>query len=199
MLYVLQVLYGLFAVGSTVLDYFIYRAFLPDVHHDRHLIIAEYTDVGEGVLSVLMLLIGMIIEMGLVKTQSGKTTWKVIVNIFWVISMVEALIRILSMTVVSIHIHPGELDFMGLFVVHVLCYYTLKYMVVLQQFIGLLNQIEKIKVTSENRPLKYMRNAFEIFDLKSKPKVVAPSKNLISYPSLSYEPLPQRNSSLFQS
>eukprot|EP00831_Metopus_contortus_P023613 TRINITY_DN20800_c0_g2_i1.p2 TRINITY_DN20800_c0_g2~~TRINITY_DN20800_c0_g2_i1.p2 ORF type:complete len:113 (-),score=31.52 TRINITY_DN20800_c0_g2_i1:97-435(-) len=80
--------------------------------------------------------------------------------------------------------------------VHVLCYFTLKYMVVLQQFIGLLSQIEKIKITSENRSYKYRRNGFEIFDIVSKPKVNTPPKTYISYPSLSYMPLPQRNSCL---
>ena len=191
MIYAYQVLYSAICIASTVLDYFIYRAFVRDIHHSLYLDISEYTDIGEGVLSIIMLLIGLIVEMGVIKTNTQKSTWKTIVVIIFVVISLESIARVTAMTIVSIHIHPGKIDFMGLFVMMTLEYYIVKFAAVLQFNMGLLDKIEAIKPSvNEFTPYPYFMpyqalSTSEPYSVQNNPIVqVEPKREDQKYPVL---------------
>ncbi len=147
--FILQLLYALIGVGATVLDFYIYQAFEPDVHHSVYITISSYSDKGEGVALFFALIIGFVAESGAIKTASIKTCVATLCTILFVVFIIESLVRVTSMTVVSIHVHPGKLDFMGLFVMLVLLYFTLKFAVVMHHMISLIARINAIVVPTE--------------------------------------------------
>ncbi len=143
--YLMQVIYALLGIGSTVLDYYIYSAFVKDYHHTVYIQVAEYSDIAEGVFCLLLLIIGLLVEMGHVATDASKKTWIIVADIIYTLAFIESAARITAMTFVSIHIHPGKIDFMGLFVVMVILYFLLKLCVIMQQYVGLVDRIQSYK------------------------------------------------------
>ncbi len=148
MIYTLQILYVAFNIASTVLDYFIYSAFVKEEHHRTYLEVSEYTDYAEAALCVFLAVVGLLAEVGSINTAANKSTWLVVVKLTFAVMFIESVSRIFCMSMAAIHIHPGKLDFMGLFLLILLFYYILKLVLMMQLAMGLIAQIDKITVTT---------------------------------------------------
>ena len=143
--YVLQVVYAIINIGSYALDYFIYQGFVKDYHHTEYIQVSEYTDLAEAVIAFLLLILGLFVEMGKITTDAHKKTWVLILTIIDNLMIIEASIRTGCMTIVSIHIHPGKIDFMGLFTLMIIMYFLLKMTTMMQLIAGLSERIESYK------------------------------------------------------
>jgi len=146
--FIFQALYGLFGIGLTMLDFYIYKAFVPDVHHSVYIDISTMSDKGEGIGILAVIFIGLGVESTLIKNQAQKNFWLGACDFIMAAFIIESIVRAVAMTVVSIHIHPGKLDFLGLFVVLILFYYILKATAVCQHVVGLHDRISKIVIKS---------------------------------------------------
>ena len=160
MIFLLQVVYAAMGIGSVLLDYFIIEAFHPDIHQDVYHYMAEYMEIAELVVILMLVAIGIFVEMGGIKTLRAKTTWEWAIHAFMTISALETLARLVAMTILSIHVQPGKIDFMGLFVVIILFYFVLKFTVVLAHSSGLYDKIESIKP-----PKEYTYQAMPVYAL----------------------------------
>ena len=147
MIFILQALYAAFGIGLTVLDFYIYQAFIPDIHHSVYIDISTATDKAEGIGILAALVLGLVIEANEKQDVNLKACLHISAVILYVALSLESLARILSMTIVSIHVHPGKIDFLGLFVVMVLCYFVLKFAIIIQHMSGLLDRINSIKAS----------------------------------------------------
>ena len=152
MIYILQVVYAAIGIGSCILDYFIIKAFIPDVHQSAYIYMCEYSEILELVFIIVDLAIGAFVEMAMKWTEKARKAWNDVVILFFWLTAIESLFRIFGATIMSIHVHPGQLDFMGLFVVIVLMYFLLKFAVMLNLTMGLHDTIEKKKITAESYP-----------------------------------------------
>eukprot|EP01022_Parablepharisma_sp_SALTPOND_P033341 TRINITY_DN88515_c0_g1_i1.p1 TRINITY_DN88515_c0_g1~~TRINITY_DN88515_c0_g1_i1.p1 ORF type:complete len:234 (-),score=5.77 TRINITY_DN88515_c0_g1_i1:110-766(-) len=148
MQYVLQIIYAIIGIASTVLDHFIYGAFVKDYHHSIYIDLSQYTDYGEAGVCLILVIIGLFTEMGHFKTDAQKKTWVTVVDVLYTLAFMESVVRATSMTMVAIHVHPGKIDFMGLFVVITIFYFILKLMVIVQLATGLADRIKTYKPPS---------------------------------------------------
>ena len=152
MIYILQVVYAAFGMGSAILDYFIIKAFIPDVHQSVYIYMCEYSEIMELVFIIVDLAIGAFVEMAQKWTAKAKKAWEDTVLVFFSLTCVEALFRIFGATIMGIHVHPGQLDFMGLFVVILLMYFLLKFCIMLALTFGLYEAIQVKKISLPSLP-----------------------------------------------
>ena len=157
---VYQLIYAAIGIGLTVLDFYIYKAYVPDVHHSIYIDISTITDSAEGVALFIALLIGVIVESGIIKTHSSKQCFVSICWIMFAAITLESLARITSMTIVSIHVHPGKIDFLGLFVLINMEYFILKYSVIMHHMFGLIDKVNSVVVPSINFFASYEQNKY---------------------------------------
>ena len=142
----MQLLYAVIGIGSVIINYFIIKVFRPETHQDMYCYIAEYMEIAEFVIILMLLMIGVFVEMGGIKTHAAKNAWNMVTVTFLIMAALESLARIHSMVVLAAHIHPGKIDFMGLFLVMVLMYYILKFCVILAHAMGLHDKIMSIEI-----------------------------------------------------
>lgn len=142
---IIQILYFLIGLGSCVLDYFMINYFRYDHYRAYYRYIAEYTEIGDLVVFIIFLLIGIFVECGLVKDIESMDDWTFTVRVFFAFSIILSLFRIFAMTNLAIHVHPGRIDFMGMFLVLVLLYVIMQFGISMGYAQGLIYRIEDLK------------------------------------------------------
>ena len=136
-----------FAIGlaSFGLDYFLINAFRHEHYRIYYRYIAEYTELAELVIYITFLCIAIFISGQTIKEDKDVKDWQFVVDAFMVLATLESLARVFAMTILSIHIHPGKLDFMGLFLFMVLLYCVMKYGAIMAVGSGLRDLIHNSK------------------------------------------------------
>ena len=151
----IQILYVIMGIGSAVLDYFMIDSFKRDEVHKVYRYLGEYTEIAELVIYLMFLYIGIFVKIGGIKSATAKSTWTNVVTIFMILGVLESLLRLVALTILSIHIHPGKTDFMGLFLMLMILYLVMKYGIMLALGTGLNTTISNVKeYKSENDGLK---------------------------------------------
>jgi len=145
----IQIIYFLMGLASCVLDYFMVTAFHPDYHQDTYRFMAEYAEIAEFVIYLMYLAIGIFAEMGGIHNKKSKTAWMNGVTTFFVIGAIATVARIHSFLMLSIHIHPGKLDFMGVFVVLMILYQLLKFSMLIAYSTGVHDRINSFNPPNE--------------------------------------------------
>ena len=136
------IIYFAIGISTNIFDHFIVRAFHPDVHQDIYHFMADYAVIAEIVVYLMLLAIGIFTECGGIHSIKPKTAWQNAVTVFMTIGILESLARLHSMLVLAGHVHPGKIDFVGLFVVMVVAYHLLQFFALQQMGSGLYDFIE---------------------------------------------------------